>query len=192
MARLVWELTIAAGIIALCPFGGHAAAQQPVDSSVQSSPLKPPPPAPAVDTSVEASPVTGGPSTEAGAHIATGATVALRLTEAANSASLKNGDTLAASLTAAVRLSNGRSLPAGTKVSLNVVETVPAGKMASGGDLVLQVVRVGSVSVVTETQEFEGKPGHKDLPDSAPDKGTEAELHAGATLTFHVQPGPKM
>jgi hypothetical protein len=172
--------------------GSAAAAQRPVDSSVQASPIKPPAPAPVVDSSVEASPVVVGPKTTPPPHIAAGTAIALRLERAANSAQMKNGDTLAAVLTAAVPVSGGKSLPVGTKVGLSVVETIPAGKLQSAGEFTLQVVSVGAVAVATEPQEFEGKPGHKDLPDSAPAKGTEATLAAGAKLTFHVQPPPKM
>jgi hypothetical protein len=171
---------------------GVAAAQRPVDSSVQASPIKPPAPAPAVDDSVQASPVTGGPKTTPGPTIAAGTAVRLRLERAANSAQMKNGDTLAAVLTGPVKVSGGKVLPAGTRVSLSVIATIPAGKLQSAGEFTLQVVQVGRVTVATEPQEFEGKPGHKDLPDSAPDKGTEATLPAGATLTFHVQAMPKM
>jgi hypothetical protein len=171
---------------------GASAAQQPVDSSVQASPIKAPAPAPAIDSSVQASPVTVGPNTVPPPHIAAGTAIRLRLERAANSAQMKNGDTLPAVLTAPVQVRGGKSLLAGTKVAVSVEETIPAGKIQSAGEFTLQVVKVGTVTVVTEPQEFEGRPGHKDLPDSAPDKGTEATLPAGATLTFHVQATPKM
>jgi hypothetical protein len=171
---------------------GSAAAQRPVDSSVQASPIKPPAPAPAVDSSVQASPVTSGPRTTPAPHIAAGTAIRLRLERAANSAQMKNGDKLAAVLTAPVQVRGGKTLQAGTRVGLSVVETIPAGKLQSAGEFTLQVVSVGAVTVATDTQAFEGKPGHKDLPDSAPAKGTEATLPAGATLTFHVQAAPKM
>jgi hypothetical protein len=171
---------------------GSAAAQRPVDTSVQASPIKPPATAPAVDSSVEASPVTIGPKTTPGPHIPAGTAIPLRLERAANSAQMKNGDTLAAVLTAAVPVSGGKSLPVGTKVDVSVVATIPAGKLQSAGEFTLQVVKVGTLTVATDPEEFEGKPGHKDLPDSAPDKGTEATLPAGAVLTFHVQAIPKM
>jgi len=188
MRRYGWiAATAMAGLLA-----GGAAAQQPVDSSVQASPIKPPTPAPAVDSSVLASPVTVGPKTTPGPYIAAGTAIRLRLERAANSAQMKNGDTLAAVLTSPVQVRNGKTLPAGTKVAVSVEETIPAGKLQSAGEFTLQVVKVGTVTVATEPQEFEGKPGHKDLPDSAPDKGTEATLPVGATLTFHVQTMPKM
>jgi hypothetical protein len=180
------------GVAAVCACPASARAQQSTDSSAQSSPLKPPPPAPIVDDSAQASPITGGPATHGAAHIAAHTAIAVRLTQAASSATLKNGETLSAVLTAPVKLTNGSSLTAGTKVSLTVVVTVPAGKMDSAGDFTLQVDKVGAVSVTTDIQEFHGKPGHKDLPDSTPTKGTEAELHVGSMLTFHVQAEPAM
>ncbi len=186
------QLTIAIAFCAAAGLRTYGAAQAPVDSSVQSSPVKAPASAPAVDASVESSPVTGGPATKVPAHIAAGTPLALRLLQSCNSATLKNGDTLAAVLSAPVKLSGGGSLPSGTKVGLSVETTVPAGKMESAGEFTLQVVRVGTIAVETETQDFKGKPGHKDLPDSAPAKGTEATLAAGSTLTFHVRPKPTM
>ena len=39
---------------------------------------------------------------------------------------------------------------------------------------------------MTDVAAFDGKEGHKDVADSAPDKGTEAVAQAGLTIQFHV------
>jgi hypothetical protein len=117
--------------------------------------------------------------------------VAVKLAAGVDSGSLKNGQTVAGTLTAAVPVVGGAALTAGTPVQLTVVETLPAGKIASAGEMSLQVLRVGSIGVFTDTQTFRGKPGHKDVADSAPQRGTDAALAAGATLTFHVPPPPQ-
>lgn len=83
-----------------------------------------------------------------------------------------------------------RTLPAGTPVMLTVIESVPVGRLGAAGELSLQVLRVGSLAVFTDTQTFHGKPGHQDLPDSAPQLGTEASFAAGAQLSFTIQKPP--
>jgi hypothetical protein len=72
-----------------------------------------------------------------------------------------------------------------------VIETLPAGRIYAAGEFSLQVERVGSIPVYTNTLTYRGQPGHKDLPDSAPAVGTDAGLAAGAALVFHVLPPPQ-
>ena len=62
--------------------------------------------------------------------------------------------------------------------------------MDSAGELSLQIVRVGNVPTLSEAIEIHGHEGHKDLPDSAPAKGTEATAAAGTTLHTTVAPVP--
>jgi hypothetical protein len=125
-----------------------------------------------------------------GVSIAPHTALRLRLTNPIDSGRLKNGQTVHATLAAPVSLSPRGTLPAGTPVNLTVVETLPAGRIYAVGEFSLQMLRAGSVPVFTDTLTFRGKPGHKDLPDSAPAVGTDAGLAAGAALTFHVQPPP--
>jgi hypothetical protein len=194
------KLFVATGFALSCLAGARIAAQQPTDTSVQSSPVAAPPKVPAVDSSVQASPVPGPAVKAVTTYVAPGTAIPVRLTEAIESGTLKNGTVVHATLAVPVKLSaaaqaagtgsGSPSLPAGSAVELSVIETVPADKIDSAGEMSLQLVRVGTMSVFTDTQTFNGKPGHKELPDSSPAKGTEATLAAGATLTFHVQPPP--
>ena len=114
----------------------------------------------------------------------------LKLGRSIDSGHLKNGDTVAATLAKPVALSPKGTLDAGTPAELTVVETLPAGRIYASGEFSLQLERVGSVTVYTDTLTYRGKPGHKDLPDSAPAVGTDAALAAGAELVFHVLPPP--
>lgn len=98
---------------------------------------------------------------------------------------------LEATLAAPVRVSNGRMLPAGTPVGVTVLAVAAAGTFESRGELTLQVTHVGSVGVISDAETFFGKEGYKELPDSAPAKGTEAALDAATTLQFHVPALPK-
>jgi len=181
------------GLAALVALMASAASAQkttsgPVtDSAAQSSPIQPAPPVPAVDAAAEASPLPD----PRGGHAALPANTAIpiALSRAIDSGRLKNGDTVTATLRSPISLRNVH-LAAGTPVQLTVVATVPAGKINAAGEFSLQVMRVGSVDVFTDTQTFRGQPGHKDLPDSAPAVGTDAGLASGAPLTFHVQPPP--
>jgi hypothetical protein len=116
--------------------------------------------------------------------------ISVRLANAIDSGHLKNGDTVHATLTSAVALSPRGTLNAGTPAELTVVETQPAGRLYASGEFSLQLLRVGSVAVYTDTLTYRGKAGHKDLPDSAPQVGTDAGLASGAQLTFHVLPPP--
>ena len=95
-----------------------------------------------------------------------------------------------ARLASPVRASDGHVLPAGSAVKLTVVSVAPAGKIESMGEVTLQIVAVGGVATLSDAQTFEGKEGHKDLPDSAPAKGTEAVVAAGTVLHFEVAPIP--
>jgi len=158
------------------------------DSSAQSSPLRPAPAVPAVDSSAQASPI--GSGSRGSAHIAPHTAIAVRLANAIDSGHLKNGDTVHASLANPIALSPRGTLKASTPADLTVVETLPAGRLYAAGEFSLQLIRVGPVSVYTDTLTYRGKPGHKDLPDSAPAVGTDAGLPSGAELTFHVLPPP--
>ncbi len=164
-------------------------AQQPTDASVQSSPTSGPAKGLVVDGAVQSSPVPGTTAKPSG-YLRPRTAIPLKLATAIDSGSLKNGQTVAATLTSAVPVVGGAAMAAGTPVQLTVVETLAAGKIASAGEMSLQVQRVGRLSVFTDTQTFRGQPGHKDVADSAPQKGTDATLAAGAMLTFHVQPEP--
>ncbi len=168
-----------------------ARAQKPTDASVQASPTTAPPKAPVVDGSVEASPIPGESKTGMKGTIAPGTALPIRLSAEVDSGKVKNGATLQAMLTAPVK-AGSTTVPAGAKVEISVVGAVPADKLSSAGEMSLQVMSVGGMSVYADTQTFKGKEGHKDVADSAPSKGTDADLAAGATLTFHVLPPPTM
>ena len=166
-------------------------AQQPTDSAAQSSPTTPlPKSVPVDDAAAEASPM--AESHAHGASFAVHAAIPVKLSEAVDSGHVKNGQTLLATLSAPVKLSSGGLLPAGTQARLTVIATVPAGKLNAVGEMSLQLVSVGKTGVFTDTLTYRGRPGHKDLPDSAPATGTDAGLAQGAMLTFHVQPEPTM
>src|ERR1700761_544445 len=158
------------------------------DSAAQDSPIKPAPPAPVDDSAQEASPIRMG--NRHGESIPPRSAIDVKLSRGIDSGRLKNGETVQATLSQPVTLSPKGTLPVGTPVELTVVETLPAGRIYAAGEFSLQVERVGSVGVYTDTLTYRGKPGHKDLPDSAPAVGTDAGLPAGAELTFHVLPPP--
>jgi hypothetical protein len=158
----------------------------PVVDSAAIGPVTPPPAVPATDAAAESSPVTGMPH---GVYLPAHQDIAVRLEKTIDSAHLRNGDMLAASLTAPVRTSDGHSLPAGTRVGVTVLAVAPVGKISSHGEITLQVTRVGSVGVLSDALTFRGQSGPKELPDSAPAKGSEASVSSGTTLRFHV-PAP--
>lgn len=158
------------------------------DSLAQASPTKQAPPAPVVDSSVQASPVSSAHKGDA--FIPPHTALHLRLTSDIDSGRLKNGQTVHATLAAPVPLSPHGVLSAGTPAVLTVVETLPAGRLYSAGEFSLQMLSAGNIPVSTDTLTFRGKAGHKDLPDSAPAMGTDAGLRAGASLLFHVLPAP--
>jgi hypothetical protein len=188
-----WLRTLGTLCTVLC-LGAVASAQathnQPVtDSSVEASPLKPAPHSPIYDASAEASPIT--PANANGAYVVPHTPINIRLNNAIDSGRLQNGETVHATLAEPVTLSPQGSLSAGTPAELTVVETLPAGRFDSAGEFSLQLLRIGTVSVYTDTLTYRGQPGHKDLPDSAPTVGTDAGLPSGATLVFHVLPNPE-
>lgn len=166
----------------------RAETEPATDSAAQASPIKPAPAVPATDSAAEASPIRIGGGH--GESIAPHSAIDVKLSRSIDSGRLKNGETVQATLLQPVTLSPKGTLPAGTPVQLTVIETLPAGRLYSAGEFSLQAERVGAVGVYTDTLTYRGKPGHKDLPDSAPAVGTDAGLPAGAELTFHVLPAP--
>lgn len=185
----VLTAVLAVSTILTAPTGAQVVKPQPVtDSSAQASPLTPVPKAPVSDTSAQASPIP--PERSGGRFIASHTNIAVALGEAIDSGKVKQGQNVKGRLTASVPVRGGAALPAGTPVVLTVIESVPAGRIMAQGEFSLQVVRVGQVAVYTNTLVFDGKPGHQDLPDSAPALGTDAGLPNGAPLTFQVQPPP--
>ncbi len=135
------------------------------------------------DNAAESSPVSGQ---RTGSAIKVGSAISMQLSSSVDSGSFKNGDAVHGTLTAPVRTTAGVVLPAGTRIDGTVVSAAKAGTVESGGILSIQLTRVGGVPVVTDVVDFNGKEGHKDVADSAPDKGTEAVARAGSTLNFHV------
>ena len=135
------------------------------------------------DNSTESSPVSPG---RRGLSLAVGTTVHMTLNTAVNSGVALNGDKVTGTLSAPVTTSRGNMLPAGTLVDATVVSSAKAGTQSSGGVLSIQLTRVGGIPVVTDVRDFNGAEGHKDVPDSAPAKGSEAVAQAGAPLDFKV------
>jgi hypothetical protein len=159
------------------------------DSAAQSSPIQPTPRAPVTDSAEQASPIRSdiGPAISITPHTE----IDLKLGRSIDSGHLKNGDTVAATVAKPVALSPKGTLDAGSPAVLTVVETLPAGRIYAAGEFSLQLERVGSVAVYTDTLTYRGQTGNKDLPDSAPAVGTDAGLAAGAELVFHVLPPPE-
>lgn len=192
------ERVIRAAVVVCLVFGAGMARGQrtpagttpaPVVDSAAEGPVAPPPKAaPADDSATESSPTTGIPR---GVYIPVHAELEVRLRQAVDSGHVRNGDMVEAALAAPVKASDGRVLPAGTRVGVTVLAVAPAGKLESRGELTLQVTHVGPVGVLTDAETFFGQEGHKDLPDSAPAKGTEAALDEATTLRFHVPAIPK-
>jgi hypothetical protein len=187
---MVWLLAMAAAL----GMGVALRAQKtqdppPTDSAAQSSPIQPTPHAPVTDSAGQASPIPSGGGH--GVSIAPRTQIDLKLERGIDSGHLNNGQTVAATLAKPVALFPKGTLNAGTAAELTVVETLAAGRIYAAGEFSLQVERVGSVPVYTDTLTYRGQPGHKDLPDSAPAVGTDAGLAAGAELVFHVLPPPE-
>lgn len=159
----------------------------PVDSAAQASPLVDPPGHSPVDASVTSSPIPPAPT---GDSILPGSQLQIQLSRALNSATAHNGDRVPGLLQAPVRTASGHILPAGTAVTALVISAAPAGVVTSAGELSLQIVRVGSVPVFSNILERLGETGHRDMPDSAPAKGTEATVAAGVPLRFSIPPVP--
>ena len=122
-----------------------------------------------------------------GGYFLPGTQLELRLTQAIDSGHQHNGDAVPGVLLSAVKAADGKVLAKGTPVQVTVVSAAPAGGMESYGVLSLQADTVGGVGVYTNVLDFNGQEGHKDLPDSAPAKGTEAMLNTGTVLRFNVQ-----
>ena len=187
------SLLLTACLLACLPCAGlpvfaqKTTAGPPTDTTVQSSPVKAPPKEPAVDDSMESSPIPE--PHRSGVWIAPHTAISIALDEAIDSGKLKNGQTVPARLAAPVSV-QGKTLPAGTRAEVTVVATVPAGKLNAEGEFSLQLESVGGMHAYTDTQTFRGKPGTRDVADAAPAIGTDAGLASGATLTFHVLPPP--
>ena len=182
-------ITLAAVLsVALAALGQKTQNEPATDSAAQASPIRPAPAAPVDDAAAQASPIRmgGGRGESIPAHSA----IDVKLSRSIDSGRLKNGETVQATLSHPVTLSPKGTLPVGTPVELTVIETLPAGRIYAAGEFSLQAERVGPVGVFTDTLTYRGRPGHKDLPDSAPAVGTDAALAAGAELTFHVLPQP--
>ncbi len=184
-----WSVAVAAVLgVGVAATAQKTQAAPPTDSAAQSSPVQPTPRAPVTDSAGQASPI---PSNNGhSVSIAPHTEIDLKLARSIDSGHLKNGQTVAATLVKPVPLSPTGTLNAGSTAELTVVETLPAGRIYAAGEFSLQVERVGSVPVYTDTLTYRGQPGHKDLPDSAPAVGTDAGLAAGAQLVFHVLPPP--
>ncbi|MDQ2925614.1 MAG: hypothetical protein M3R43_08695 [Acidobacteriota bacterium] len=160
----------------------------PVVDSATPGPVALPPRAPAIDASVESSPVPGVPIS---VYVPAPTEIAVRLQQSADSGHARNGDRLKATLASAVKMSNGHMLPAGTPVAVTVLAVAAAGKLESRGELTLQVTHVGPVRALPDARTFFGQKGRKDIADSAPAKGTEASVAAGTVLRFHVPVLPR-
>lgn len=186
---VAWPLVVAALLGASFVATAQKTQNEPAtDSAAQSSPIRPTPTAPVTDSAEQASPIrsNNGP----GLSIAPHTQISLKLGRSIDSGHLKNGDTVTATLAKPVVLTPKGTLDSGTPAELTVVETLPAGRIYAAGEFSLQLERVGHLAVYTDTLTYRGKPGHKDLPDSTPAVGTDAELAAGAELVFHVLPPP--
>jgi hypothetical protein len=112
--------------------------------------------------------------------------LSVRLDRALSSATVRNGDVLHGALLQPVRTAHGATLAAGTRVTATVLSVAKAGEIASPGELTLELLQVGGLPVASNVVEFDGQPGHRDVADSNPDKGTEAVVAAGAPLRFQV------
>lgn len=188
---------IALGLVLICAVALYAqqsstppgtTAPPVTDSAAQASPATAPPAAPATDAATQASPTGAAPH---GPTAVTNTEITIRVQQATDSAHAKNGDMLRAILTSSTRTPGGRSFPAGTRVGLTIVTVAPAGKLQSRGEMSLQVVSIAGVPTFSEVITLHGQRGHKDLPDSAPEKGTEAVLAANTTLHFKIPPTPR-
>ena len=146
-------------------------------------PLNTPAEQPATDATPAGSPVAPGAHA---AYFLPGTALQLRLNQAVDSGHQRNGDSIQGTLIAPVKAANGKVLPKGTPVVATIVSSAAAGTMQSYGVLSLQVYRVGRVAVFSNVLDFDGQEGHKDLADSAPEKGTEAAVRQGTVLNFKV------
>lgn len=111
--------------------------------------------------------------------IRSGTPIQVQLQATADSGHVRNGDTVQAMLVAPIG-----GLAKGTAVQLTVVQASRAGALTSGGELSLQVTRIGTYDVLSVIVTALGREGSKDLPDAAPAIGTEAEFVAGKDFSF--------
>lgn len=118
--------------------------------------------------------------------IATGSAIDFRVGSLLSSARQHNGDTVQGTLAAPLKTTDGKLLAPGTPVVGTIVSSTPAGTIQSGGVLSLQVTQVDGIPLVTNVRAFDGQPGHKDVADSNPAKGSEAVVNAGAIVPFKV------
>ena len=154
------------------------------DSATQASPLT----APAAtskpdDTATQASPM---PTPAKGESIPADATLQVSISQALDSGRVHNGEHIRAVLKNPIRTSTGRVLPVNTEVEVTVLGTEPAGKLESSGEITLQVTRVDGIETISDVVTRRGTTGPRDLPDSAPAKGTDAILPAGTDLLFQI------
>jgi hypothetical protein len=113
--------------------------------------------------------------------IAAGAQIQVRLLAPVDSGHARNGDTIRGVLLAPVG-----DAPAGAPVELTVVAAAAAGQIGSAGELSLQVVRINGASVLSDVITATGQEGKKELPDAAPERGTEAVFTTDKPLTLPV------
>ena len=125
---------------------------KPVAGSSLDTPSVPAP----MDASAEASPT---PASKVGLSLRIGMEIPVKMTQAVDSGSVHNGDTVHGVLASPVRASNGVLLREGTRVEGTVVSSARAGLIASGGVLSLQVTHVGGAPVVTDIVDFNGAEG---------------------------------
>lgn len=111
--------------------------------------------------------------------VPSGTPIRVRLASKIDSAHVKNGDVVGGKLEAPVG-----GMPVGTPVELTVISAAPAGKIQSFGELSVQLLSVGGHPLLSEMINTQGKEGHKELPDAAPAKGTEAVFSDDQPLTF--------
>ncbi len=135
------------------------------------------------DTSALESPVA---ASLAAVALPVGSSVSVRIVAAVSSGTNQNGDVVRGVLSAPVTTTKGGTLAAGTAAVGTVVSSAKAGEVQSAGEISLQLMRVGDAAVISDVLDFSGKEGHKDVADSAPEKGTEAMVAAETVLTFKV------
>ena len=111
--------------------------------------------------------------------IRSGTPIQIKLKTSVDSGHAHNGDMLDGTLAAAVG-----GMAVGTPVRLTVVQAAPAGRIASYGELSIQVVSIADHRVLSDTITAQGKEGAKELPDAAPARGTDAVFTADQTISL--------
>ena len=119
-------------------------------------------------------------------HLGVGTEIRMHTSAAVSSGLVSNGAVVAGVLDGPLRTTTGEMLPRGARVDATVVSAAGAGVIQSGGVLSLQLTQVAGIPVITDVREFTGAEGHKDVADSAPQKGAEAIVSPHTVLTFHV------